>query len=151
MKNFQFPISNFRFLLALALFFSFGFLGGVRWKEKKIFQRASFDKYGFIKSVSKKITGRVLEVKKRSLVLTKNEKKLEVEIDPKAKITITILAPSGASPSAIASPGAEFLPPPEVIRQASLSDIRVGDKVTVSVTETPDGKLLGRVVSVERK
>ena len=148
--NLKSQISNLKYLLLFALFFSFGFFAGMQYAQRKIAQRPTFDKDGFVKSVGKIITGKVLEVKKDSLVLTKNNKNFVVKIEPAAKITITKLALVGATPRA-ASPGAVFLPPPEITRQASLSDIRVGDQVTISVTETPDGKLLGKVVSVERR
>ena len=137
--------------LVFVLAFGGGFFVGARFTERQIAQRPSFDKEGFVKSVTKTISGKVLEVKKDILVLSKNEKKMEIKIDPQAKITITKLSPSSASPSGIASPGATFIPPPETTRHASLSDIKIGDRVTVSVTETPDGKLLGRVVSVTRR
>jgi hypothetical protein len=140
-----------KYLLAFALFFSAGFFSGTKFTQKKIAQKPSFDQDGFVKSVTKTITGKISEVKKDSLVLIKGNKTFTVELDPRAKITITKLTPVSASPSGEASPGAAFLPPPEIIREAPLSDLRVGDQTTITVTETPDGRLFGRVVSVQRR
>jgi hypothetical protein len=145
-------IKKYPFVLILLLVsFSFGFWTGSRVTQEKIASRPSFDQEGFVKGVTKTITGRILEVKKDSLILTKADKSFVVQIDSNAKITLTKLAPISASPSGIASPGAAFLPPPEIVRELSLSELRDGDEATVTVTETPDGKLLGKVVLVQRK
>lgn len=144
-----------RFLIVgIAVFvlaFGGGFFAGMQFAQRQIAQRPTFDKEGFVKSVEKTITGKVLEVKQDSLILTKNNKNFEIQVDKEIKIAILTLSPVGASPRKDATGGGLLPPPPEITQEASLEDIRVGDKVTISVTETPDGKLLGRMVSVERR
>ena len=137
--------------VVFVLVFGGGFFAGIQFTQRKIAQQPTFDKEGFIKSVEKTITGKVLEVKRDSLILTKNSINFEIQVDREARIAILTLSPAGVSPQKDATGGGLLPPPPEITQEASLEDIRVGDKVTISVTETPDGKLLGRLVSVERR
>lgn len=139
------------YLFLALVFFGLGFLAGRYFTQKEIASRPTFDQEGFVKSVQKTVTGRILEVKKSSLVLTKNNNQFEIEISPEARISILTQAPVGEAPARTATGGGLVLPPPEVTRQASLGDLRVGDRVTISMVETPDGKRVGKTVSVERK
>ena len=128
----------------------FGFLVGKQLTRKEVDSRSDFDRDGFIKNVEKTITGDVVEIKASSLVLIKNDNRSEVEIGSGARISL-VTRTSGNELLQVATSGGQRLPPPEVSRNVSLQDLRIGDRVTILVTETPTGKRIAKVVSAERK